>query len=100
MPAQSPAVPSVDRQQEIDPLEYAQPLSWEKVAVRSPWLWGSLLTLGFYASVPHLTVWQAEVQRYCCMHWVAYLEVWLFAVGAAVLAQKAFSLRKEYAALQ
>lgn len=100
MPAQPQTVPTVDRQEEIDLLEDTQSISWGKVVAGSPWLWGSLLTLGFYASVPYMTFWQAEIQRYCCMHWVEYLEVWLFAVGAVVLVQKAFALRMEFAAIQ
>ncbi|MFO1008112.1 MAG: MotA/TolQ/ExbB proton channel family protein [Planctomycetaceae bacterium] len=100
MSDQTPAVSPVDRPQELDPLEFDQTPSWGDVVARSPWLWGSLLTMGFYATIPYLTFGQVEIQRYCCMHWVEYLEVWLFAVGAVVLVQKAFSLRKEYAALQ
>ena len=100
MPEQPSEVLPVDRPQDLDPLEYDQTLSWSDAVLRSPWLWGTLLTVGFYAAIPYLTFWQAEIQRYCCMHWVEYLEVWLFAVGAVVLVQKAYSLRLEYAALR
>jgi biopolymer transport protein ExbB/TolQ len=100
MPEQPSEVLPVDRPQDLDPLEYDQTLSWSDAVLRSPWLWGTLLTVGFYSSIPYLTFWQAEIQRYCCMHWVEYLEVWLFAVGAVVLVQKAYSLRLEYAALR
>ncbi len=95
MQTQTPESP-----QGIDILEFDQTLSWEDVARRSPWLWGGLLTIGFYTAIPHIPFGQAEIQRYCCSHWVEYLEVGLFFVGAVVLVQKAFGLRNEFTAFQ
>lgn len=100
MNTQVPETTPVARQSEVDPLELEQASNWGAVVLRSPWVWGSLLTLGFYAAIPYITLCQAELQRYCCMHWVGYLEVWLFFVGTVVLVQKAIALRSEFAALR
>lgn len=89
-------VQSTDQLPVVDPLDFDQSLSWGDVISRSPWLWGGLLAIGFYASVPYLTFGQAEIQRYCCSHWIEYLEVGLFLVGMVVLVQKGFALRHEY----
>lgn len=70
------------------------------VILHSPWIWGGLLTLAFYAALPHMTIWKAELERYCSMHWVEYVEVALFLVGMVVLVQKAVSLRHEFRAFQ
>ena len=82
------------------PIEFDESINWSHALVRSPWLWGTFITFGCYAAIPHMTMWKADVERYCCSHWVEYLEVWLFFVGLVVLVQKAFALRPEYAAFQ
>ncbi len=81
-------------------LEFDESISWGHAIMRSPWLWGTFITVGFFAAIPHMTMWRAEIERYCCSHWVEYLEVWLFFVGLVVLVQKALSLQHEYAALR
>ncbi len=81
-------------------MDFDESIHWGHAFMRSPWLWGSLLTFGFFAAIPHMTFWKAEIERYCCSHWVEYLEVWLFFVGLMVLVQKAFALRHEFAAFQ
>lgn len=73
---------------------------WGNTIVQSPWIWGGLLTLGFYSAVPYITVGRAVIQRYCSSHWVEYLEVTLFLVGMVILVQKAFTLRHEFAAFR
>ena len=88
---QAPTEPQIELEEVSD---------WSRVIMQSPWVWGGLLTLGFYTAIPHITVWQAELQRYCCMHWVEYLEVGLFFVGLVVLVQKALALRHEFAAFR
>lgn len=88
---QAPTEPQIELEEVSD---------WSRVIMQSPWVWGGLLTLGFYTAIPHITVWQAELQRYCCMHWVEYLEVGLFFVGLVVLVQKALTLRHEFAAFR
>ena len=95
MQPQTPAAPLA-----TDAIEFDESIHWGHALVRSPWLWGSFITFGFYAAIPHMTMWKADVERYCCSHWVEYLEVWLFFVGLVVLVQKAFALRPEYAAFQ
>ncbi len=85
---------------ETGSLEFDETMSWSDMLARSPWLWGSLLTVGFYALIPYLTFGRAEIQRYCCSHWVEYLEVGLFFVGMVVLVKKAFALRHEYGAFR
>lgn len=79
-------------------LDAEKPPGWGHAILCSPWLWGGLITIGFYLGVPHLTVFREEIERYCTMHWVEYLEVGLFAVGLVVLVQKVYAIRGEYAA--
>ena len=83
---------------EPQPLELEEGPSWGQAIVNSPWIWGGLLTFTFYASLPHLPYWKAELERYCAMHWVEYIEVGLFFVGMVVLVQKGLGLRHEFAA--
>lgn len=68
--------------------------------IASPWLWGGLLSVGFYAAVPHLPVYQELIERYFCGHWVEYATAGLFFVGVAVLLTKALRLPAEHAALK
>ena len=83
-----------------DSLEFDESIRWSDALARSPWLWGSLLTIGFYALIPFLSFGKDAIQRYCCSHWVEYLEVGLFFVGMVVLVKKAFTLRHEFGAFQ
>jgi hypothetical protein len=80
---------------EPQPLELEEGPSWGQAIVNSPWIWGGLLTFAFYASLPHLPYWKVELERYCAMHWVEYIEVGLFFVGMVVLVQKGLGLRHE-----
>ncbi len=60
--------------------------------VRSPVLWGLLISIGFYAPI-ETGVWQSEfVKRYFAGHWVEYVETIMFFVGVAALVLKAFDL--------
>ncbi|MCA9089854.1 MAG: MotA/TolQ/ExbB proton channel family protein [Planctomycetaceae bacterium] len=66
----------------------------------SPWLWGSVLTVGLYAAIPHLPVGQELAARYFCNHPLEYALAALFCVGLAVIAVKALTNRWERAAFQ
>ena len=83
-----------------DVIDFDESIHWGQSLARSPWIWGSLLSVGFYAVIPYMTPWKAQLERYCCSHWVEYLEVGLFFVGLIVLVNKAMALRHEYAAFR
>lgn len=60
--------------------------------LRSPVLWGLLISVGFYAPI-ETGVWNSEfVKRYFAGHWVEYVETIMFFVGVAELVLKAFNL--------
>jgi len=63
--------------------------------LRSPLLWGSALAFAFFALVHGGLVADATVVRYLAGHWVEYVEVHLFCIGLAALAQKALAVVRE-----
>ena len=65
----------------------------------SPVLWGTAITVGFYAVLPYLPVQQELLRRYFCGHWLEYAETGLFFLGMAMLAGKALALSAEQASL-
>ncbi len=68
--------------------------------VRSPLLWGGLLTVGVYQLVPHLPILRSTAQRYLCSHPLEYTLVTLFCIGVTILLQKVMQLNREWSALR
>ncbi len=66
----------------------------------SPWIWGGVLTYGFYRAIPHLPGQQELIQRYFCSHPLEYALAALFFVGMAVLGGKILTLWKERQGLE
>jgi len=63
------------------------------------WPLGLALTFAFYAAIPYLPVFQADLQRYFCAHWIEYATTGLFFVGMSTLFVKACPLTGERQAL-
>jgi biopolymer transport protein ExbB/TolQ len=69
--------------------------------VLSPWLWGPLLTIGFYSAAPMLPPqYQPLMQRYFCSNWILYVTTSLFFLGMCILARKGLRLGSETGALK
>ncbi|MFV0444241.1 MAG: MotA/TolQ/ExbB proton channel family protein [Planctomycetaceae bacterium] len=51
----------------------------------SPWLWGGVLTWGFYKSIPYSGKHREFLDRYFCSHPLEYAQAGLFFVGIVVL---------------
>lgn len=66
--------------------------------VTSPFMWGTLLTIGFYSAVPLVPSQKEFLQRYFCGHWVLYATMWLFCIGSAILGKKCLGLLTQRAA--
>ena len=66
----------------------------------SPWLWGTAITCVFYASLPYLPVYQADMERYFTAHWIEYATTGLFFIGLTVLFTKLKRIPVERGALQ
>lgn len=67
---------------------------WAALAASS-WLWGGLLTWGFYRAIPHAGEHRAFLERYFCSHPIEYAQALLFFVGGAILVSKAIQLLTE-----
>jgi biopolymer transport protein ExbB/TolQ len=68
--------------------------------LRSPILWGTLLSLGFYSLI-HAGIWQDEFAiRYFAGHWVEYVETAMFFVGFSWLVLKGIDVARQTANLQ
>lgn len=65
----------------------------------SPWLWGTATTCVFYASLPYLPVYQADMERYFTAHWIEYATTGLFFIGISVLFTKLKRIPTERSAL-
>lgn len=68
-------------------------------ALASPLLWGTALTVGFYALVPHLPIQRELAERYFCGHPVEYVTTALFFFAVAILGRKLLRQPAERAAL-
>lgn len=66
----------------------------------SGWLWGTGLTVAFYALLPHFPIYRVEAQRYFCAHWIEYATTGLFFVGITTLFFKSLRIPAERAALR
>ena len=66
----------------------------------SPWLWGAVLTVGFYQLLPYVPANREFLQRYFCSHPIEYATAGLFFLGLAILGIKLIRLGTEQAALQ
>lgn len=64
----------------------------------SPLLWGMLLTVGFYLSIPSIPTHREFLFRYFCAHWVLYATTGLFFWGVAIMGRKGCGLFRERAA--
>lgn len=72
--------------------------NWFVAMCSSPIIWGTALTVAFYALIPVMPIPRDLMQRYFCSHWILYAEVWLFGIGLAILAGKAMKLPRNHAA--
>ena len=66
----------------------------------SPWLWGTALTCGFYASIPYLPFYQEDMKRYFTAHWIEYATTGLFFIGLSTLFGKLKRIPTERGALR
>lgn len=66
----------------------------------SPWLWGTAITCVFYALLPYLPIYQANMERYFTAHWIEYATTGLFFIGLSVLFTKLWRIPLERGALQ
>lgn len=66
----------------------------------SPFLWGGLLTVGFYALIPYLPIQKEMAVRYFCSHPLEYATALLFFIGLAILGRKLISVGGERSALE
>ncbi len=62
------------------------------ILLRSPLLWGALLSVGFFAPIETGAITNPDVLRYFAGHWVNYVETVAFFVGLAALALKALDV--------
>ena len=65
----------------------------------SPWLWGTAITCVFYAALPYLPIYQADMERYFTAHWIEYATTGLFFIGLSVLFTKLRRIPVERGAL-
>lgn len=72
--------------------------NWFLALCSSPIIWGTALTVTFYALIPALPFQRDLMERYFCAHWILYAETWLFGIGIAILAGKALMLRRDHGA--
>ena len=63
--------------------------------LRSPLLWGSLLSVAFFAPIETGTITDPNVLRYFAGHWVNYVETVAFFVALAALALKALDVARQ-----
>jgi len=71
---------------------------WAALVLESPLLWGTVLTVGFYALIPYLPVQRELAVRYFCAHPLEYATAALFFLGMAILGIKALKLPTERSA--
>ncbi|MEZ6047773.1 MAG: hypothetical protein R3C11_19785 [Planctomycetaceae bacterium] len=72
-------------------LNNSDSVSWSKTIFASPFLWGAVLTIGFYASIPYIPEYRSLFERYFCNHPLEYATTFLFMVGVAFLCIKGCS---------
>lgn len=77
----------------------ARSSDWGWTIVSSPYLWGTIATIGFYKGIPHLPAYRDLAERYFCAHPVEYVQTLLFFVGSALLIRILLRLRAERAAI-
>lgn len=75
-----------------------QQSGWFVSLVSSPIIWGTAVTVAFYALIPVLPLQREFMQRYFCSHWILYATTWLFAMGLAILVVKALIIPRERSA--
>ncbi|MFG0331768.1 MAG: hypothetical protein ACF8TS_00275, partial [Maioricimonas sp. JB049] len=66
----------------------------------SPYIWGGLLTVGFYQILPFLPVGRDVAQRYFCGHPLEYVLAGMSFVGMSILGIRLAGLRSERRALR
>ncbi|WP_144993887.1 MotA/TolQ/ExbB proton channel family protein [Polystyrenella longa] len=74
--------------------------NWLRMIFCSPFLWGSLLSVGFYATIPHIPKYDALLNRYFCNHPLEYATTYLFMVGIAFLGIKSIQMRRQKIAFE
>lgn len=77
----------------------AKSADWGWMIVSSPYLWGTIATIGFYKGIPYLPAYRDLAERYFCAHPVEYVQTLLFFVGSAMLTRILLRLRTERAAI-
>lgn len=75
-----------------------QQAGWFLSLLSSPIIWGTAVTVTFYALIPVLPLQREFMQRYFCSHWILYATTWLFAMGMAILAVKSLVIPRERSA--
>ncbi len=71
-----------------------------RAVTKSPFLWGALGSVGFYALVEASPLGVPLVRRYFTHHPVEYMETVMFAIGLAALVVKAFDIAAQRAGLE
>ena len=71
-----------------------------RAITKSPFLWGALGSIGFYALVEAGPLGMPLVRRYFTHHPVEYMETVMFAIGLATLVIKAFDIAAQRAGLK
>ncbi len=82
------------------PQDPAPQSGWFLWLLSSPIIWGTAAAVAFYSLIPLLPVQQAVMYRYFCSHWILYAEVWLFAIGMAILVLKSLVIPRERSAFR
>jgi biopolymer transport protein ExbB/TolQ len=77
----------------------ARSSDWGWTIVSSPYLWGTIATIGFYKGIPYLPAYRDLAERYFCAHPVEYVQTLLLFVGSALLIRSLLRLRTERAAI-
>ena len=93
-------MPSVTSQKSDFLREPSPTTDGEPTLFISPWLWGPLLTAGFYVAIPFLPEYSELVKRLFCSHPIVYAQTGLFFVGVAILIRKAIALVQEHRSLK
>ena len=64
--------------------------------MRSPLVWGLLMTMGFYLPIEAGVITDPNIIRYFAGHWVEYIETAAFFVGLAALVLEALDVAGQF----
>jgi hypothetical protein len=68
--------------------------------LRSPLLWGALLSVAFYAPIHAGYLTHPMLVRYVAGHWIEYVEVIMFFIGLSALAVKALEVGSQFGSVR